>query len=562
MSPMRKSLLMKTPPLRASAALRSPIFLLLLLWLAYLVLLGLLRRAGLDYGFKIGPQREDLNWMDFFLDSSGSGVAQVFWKLDGRNPLSPWWYVLAEPLIRRSPYGLHVASMVINPFLACCSYLLLDQLARGRAKAFAFSVALVVMLWTFTSSYSHIQWNFYGAAGFTLLSLYFYCRYLDSDRAQASGFVLALICYLVAISTYTLQTGAVIGVFFLALMRTSEPWLKRIKGGIFDCAAFATVFALFSLIWSATTPFHHSVFFEPDLFLFLDQAKQSIWLLVSSPILAQHWQDATNQWTMENLLAVFVAAFAVFAAILVGVAKLFKDDGKAPIVWVLVVLAALSVPTMMLEATSSIWVPGARSPMIQPVFQPLLWVGTAFALSVLLRSGRMAAWIPVIACAGIAAFVMVLALPFNQRLVQTTYHQLNLAKQLKALSVNVPEGTNRYYVVRVTSKDRFSAVSPLLAERNLGVYGRTMLGKKGLRLYILSDSAASCEPRIEYADDAVSIGPAKAGSAEVLTLVYDGKALSVPSVITESDLSGTCVTWKRSRPIEQTATAPVSMGRP
>jgi hypothetical protein len=517
----------------------------------------------MDYGFKIGPQREDLNWMDFFLDSTGAGVAQLFWKLDGRNPLSPWWYILAEPLIRRSPYGLNAASILINPFLACCTYLLLDQLGRGRAKVFAFSVALSVILWTFTSSYSHIQWNFYGAAGFTLLSIYFYCRYLDGARTRAGNLVLALMCYLVAIGTYTLQTGAVIGVFFLALLRTEDPWLEKVKSGLFDCGAFVALFVLFSLIWSATTPLPQSVFFRPDLPLFLGQVTQSIWMFITSPVIGQHWQDAIVQWTAIGLLTVFLSAFAVIAAILVGAAKLFNTEvHAAPIGWVLVVLAALSVPTIMLEATSTIWVPGKRSPMVQPVFQPMLWIGGVFAVTAMLRCFKAPSWIPLIASAGIGALVVILALPYNQRLVQTTHHQLNIASQIKALSANVPEGTNRYYVVRVTSRGRFQGVSPLLAERNLGVYGRTMLGKRGLRLYILEDEGTSCEPRIEYADNTVTIGPAQVRSDEVVTMLYDGKLLVVPKAIREADLSGTCMTWKRSRPIEHPVTELVPVARP
>jgi hypothetical protein len=533
-------------------ALRSPLALLFLLWVAYLLLLGGLRRAGLDYGFKIGPQREDLNWMDFFLDASGGGVAQVFWKLDGRNPLSPWWYVLAEPLIRRSPYGLHVASMVINPFLACCTYLLLDRLGHGRSKAFAFTVALVVMLWTFTSSYSHIQWNFYGAAGFTLLSIHCYCGYIDGNRARGGGMVLALLCYLVAIGTYTLQTGAVVAVFFLALLRSDAAWPERIKRCVFDCGAFVALFLLFSLIWSASTTLPQSVFFSPDLPLFVGQAAQSLWIFITSPIISQHWQDTVNQWTTGNLLVVFIFAFLAIGAILLGVVRMVgPEDAAVPIGWALVVLVALSVPTLLLEATSTIWVPGKRSPMVQPVFQPLLWIGGVFAVFALLKRYALPDWLPFAASAAVAAGVLALALPYNQRLVQTTYHQLNLARQLKPLSANVPEGTTRYYVARVTSKGKFDAVQPLLAERNLGVYGRTMLGQKGLRLYILEDESSSCEPRIDYADEKVTIGLAQVRSDEVVTVFYDGKTITVPKKIEPVDLAGTCMTWSRRRPIEQ-----------
>ena len=299
-----------------------PLAILFLVWIAYLLLLSALRRAGLDYGFKIGPQREDLNWMDFFIDASGGSVAQVFWKLDGRNPLSPWWYIVAEPLIRKSPYGLHAASMLINPFLAFCTYLLLDRLGRGGSKTFAFTVALVVLLWTFTSSYSQIQWNFYGAAGFTLLSIYCYSGYIDSNRARGGGLAMALLLYLVAIGTYTLQTGAVVAVFFLALLRSDAAWPERIKRCAFDCGAFLAMFLLFSLIWSTTTTLPQSVFFSPDLALFAGQTIHSLWLFITAPTISGHWQDAVNQWSAGNFIAVYLASFIVIGAMVLSVARL------------------------------------------------------------------------------------------------------------------------------------------------------------------------------------------------------------------------------------------------
>jgi hypothetical protein len=445
--------------------------------------------------------------------------------------------------------------MLINPFLACVSYLLFDQLGRGRAKGFAFSVALVVLFWTFNSRYNHIQWNFFGAVGFTLLALYFYCRYLDSGRSQASGLVLALLCYLVAISTYTLQTGAPIGIFLLALLRATEPRPARIWNGLFDCTAFVAVFALFSLIWSASTTFPQSVFFKPDLALIVDQAMRSLWLLLASPDIGQHWHDATRQWSPLNLIAVFVAATATCWAVLVLISRFWDDSGKVPLGWTIAILATLSIPTMLLEATNSVWVPGTRSTMIQPAFQPILWIGAVFALCMAIGDSHRRR-VTHVACAAVAAFVLVLALPFNQRLVQTTFHQIRIADQIKLLNAEVAEGTKRYYIVKVVGDKPYSAVSPLLAERNLDVYGRTMLGKKGSRIYVLDKLRPNCEPKVEYLASSVRIGKAEVPDAEVVHLVYDGSGISVPPKVNEEFLNGYCIAWERHQPVVRPGTTP------
>ena len=219
----------------------------------------------------------------------------------------------------------------------------------------------------------------------------------------------------------------------------------------------------------------------------------------------------------------------------------------------MVVLLSLSLPTLMLEATSTIWVPGTRSPMLLPLFQPLLWIAAVYAVWLMLGRYGLPEWLPHVGSAAIAAFVVVLALPYNQRLVQSTHHQLNLGKQLNVLSADLPEGKARYYVTRVISKGRFDAVQPLLAERNLDVYGRTVLHHKGTRLYILEDDSPACEPRIHYADDKVTIGPAQIPSDQVVTLFYDGKLVIKPTEIKAADLAGMCMTWARSRPIDQSS---------
>ncbi len=101
------------------------------------------------------------------------------------------------------------------------------------------------------------------------------------------------------------------------------------------------------------------------------------------------------------------------------------------------------------------------------------------------------------------------------------------------------------------SAGRFDAVSPLLAERNLDIYGRTVLKKLGLRLFILENEHTECEPRMGYTDQTVTIGRAEVRSEQGTTAFYNGWFLTVPAQTRKADLHGACSTWTRTEPIAQ-----------
>ena len=79
----------------------------------------------------------------------------------------------------------------------------------------------------------------------------------------------------------------------------------------------------------------------------------------------------------------------------------------------LLVAACIAAPTIVLEATSDLWTPGTRWPMLMQFWSPFLFCSVLFfGLSKIPTHYWLPVWRGVIACA--AAFVMLLVLGFNR----------------------------------------------------------------------------------------------------------------------------------------------------
>ena len=71
------------------------ILLIFAVWLIFIGTMRVLQWMGLDYGFDIRPFGEFRKWMDLLNEGTGWKPAKLFWSLDYRNALSPWWYLAA-----------------------------------------------------------------------------------------------------------------------------------------------------------------------------------------------------------------------------------------------------------------------------------------------------------------------------------------------------------------------------------------------------------------------------------------------------------------------------------
>jgi hypothetical protein len=365
-------------------------------WLAGNALLLLLQALGRGVGFHVWPMGEDHNWVWLLRACTSKQLPSAFWQIDGRNPLSPYWWLAVRPLVLCDWFpGLFVVRRFIDLFLTVSVFAFLSRLGGGRHLFFAFCCALLTLLWNFNAYREMILWNFLGALGLSVLSLWSYCKYLDSERGNGFYLGSSLLLYLLAIGTYTLQASAFLAVFALGLVRTpvrppsARAWWKQAQLAALDGCLFAATFGIFWLIWVASSPY---MFQMPNAGLpsrglasgqMLEALRKAWWHPSYSELIALtrlHWAPPA-----------LALAAAVGLPCLAGVIEWARreagrgeaGDGPGSLYKTLaltgVVILALSASTLALEASSEIWIPGTRTIMVQQVCHPLLYVGLLFA---------------------------------------------------------------------------------------------------------------------------------------------------------------------------------------
>lgn len=188
---------------------------LVLIWAAANLTLFVLQAMKLGVGLHVHPLGEDRVWIRLVANYPGLTMNRQFWSAESRNPLAPWLYQAFSPLILHLPEGLYLVRKLVDLFLAVSVYLLVNQTTRARLPKFAFACGLLVLAWNFSGYIDQIMWLMLIAFGFSILSAYFYCRYLDSGRLTAEYFVISLLLSFVALATYSIQCGVPIAVYLL-----------------------------------------------------------------------------------------------------------------------------------------------------------------------------------------------------------------------------------------------------------------------------------------------------------------------------------------------------------
>ena len=89
---------------------------------ALLLIIATLGALGFGVGFDVFPIGEDNNWIDMLQRGRGAEAARLFWAIDHRNPLSPWWYIAARPIILGFDAGLLALRYAIAALLAFAAY--------------------------------------------------------------------------------------------------------------------------------------------------------------------------------------------------------------------------------------------------------------------------------------------------------------------------------------------------------------------------------------------------------------------------------------------------------
>src|SRR5262245_56605836 len=191
----------------ALGAVRSVCIDLLLIFAAWSSLIGtllVLQMLGLEFGFNIWPIGEFRNWLQFLQDGPNFAAAKLFWAVDHRNALSPWWYIAARPLIdaySAAPLMLH---LLAGLFVGAAAYLLFAYLPLSRR--FGLSVGMLSVLFLPNVYRDEVIWNFVGALGCTLLSIWLFALFCN-DRRKTGYLAASYLVWFVAIGTYTIQIG-------------------------------------------------------------------------------------------------------------------------------------------------------------------------------------------------------------------------------------------------------------------------------------------------------------------------------------------------------------------
>ncbi|MEO8400902.1 MAG: hypothetical protein ABI597_03760 [Gammaproteobacteria bacterium] len=536
------------------------------IWLVSLFILGGLQLLNLPFGFAVWPMGEDRNWLGFMHDGKGLEMMHEFWKMNDRNPLSPWWWFIGSPLIYQTDWGLYLIRKCVDPFLAIITFFLLDRLGHKQCRTFAFCVAIVVLVWNFSGSFRDINyfnqifWDFLVALGFSLLTIFFYCRYIDNQRTMGSDLGLAMICYFISIASYTLQSGAIIAVAFLGLFRLSKSqnWITRLKHALVDTGFFAAIFLIFNCIWYTVNRNGHA-FYQLNWHTFSDQFLTSMRQFFFHTLYLNATQLTQADWSLWVISVIFIVVFLLFCFILFKFPanKVLDSQVKIPIAWTCMVLLAIALPTMIVESTSNIWYPGSRSLMVQQVWQPMLYIGIIFFIANLFpakNSQRLRRGV-LIAVALIGALASVLNLNYNYRLVVRTQYQATLAKGLKQL--NIPQGVAPFFLVKITGlHNQDIDTIPIL----IGNYGQSLLHQDNATLRTFASQPDPLREhywRIKFGPTGVvNAGPIGDDHSipynNVWIVFFDGKKVWVPERVDKNDFLGLQVDWLRNTPINQT----------
>src|SRR4029078_10919788 len=112
-----------------------------------IVVMALLGYFGLIVGFDVSWIGEDNTWIDILRRGEGSEAARISWAIDNRNPLSPWWYIVARPVILGFDNGLLLLRYAMALVLALSAYYMVLMVAGNRSRSFALGLAITIVLW-------------------------------------------------------------------------------------------------------------------------------------------------------------------------------------------------------------------------------------------------------------------------------------------------------------------------------------------------------------------------------------------------------------------------------
>jgi len=533
------------------------------IWAASSLLLLALQALRVGIGFHVHPLGEDLVWIRMMANYPGFEMDRQWWSLASRNPLAPWWYQAFSSLIFRLPEGLYLVRKLVDLFLAVSVYLLVDQVSRARIPKFACACGVLVLFWNFSGYLDQILWVTLVAFGLSMLSVYFYCRYLDSGRGAAEYFVVSLLLFFMALATYSIQCGVPIAVFLLGLFRrqeTTRAW--RLSSAAFtatkDAFLFCVLLVLFLQIW-ITTSGPTSSYFHLDPGLFLKQLPVSVvnlaWHSDTSALirsLYRHWPLWSVVASVGAAIILFYWLFAVIAKSEATVSTTGMSVDILDLVLVLTVFCALVAPTVLLEATTTTWYPGSRSLMVQQGFQPGVYLSILFLLTEYLfrRTGRGVEYVRNVGIAWLCASAAVIGLEYNRQLSEQTMFERKLETGLKKI---IPAlGKPTHFVVKMKGMKMGVWVSGVNSPMP-SLFVETAYNSNKVWLDPVYEGKPKASKPVTFGSDEQGIYSPESGGwvpyQDVIFLEFDGQRVTRLESIDRETFAGYGALYAREKPL-------------
>ncbi|MGO4389125.1 hypothetical protein AB4Y85_16470 [Microvirga sp. 2YAF29] len=521
-------------------------------WLLLVTLLLVLQASGQNFGFNVWPVGEARIWMKWLQDGPGPLAAQIYWRIDGRNPLSPWWYISVREFIRTYPAAFLVLHLATSLMLGLASYLLVITISAGRARLYGVSLGILAGVFVCSTRVDNIHWLFILALVCSLLSVACFAQFLNSGRRPV-WLLWSLILWMVAYQTYTIQSGAVLAVGVVSFLQGGHPYdarnlVKRAFGAVADALPYATTLLLFVLVWrTASTGVTETTSFSDPGRIF-QSLRQGLWHSDYSA----YWNWAL-QLEPRVVLIVLVSLIPLFFMTQWLGGRSDRDDipiNFLDLARLVLVGICLVVPTVVLEVTSPMHPPGSRWMMLLQFWTPLLVLSvTALALLALPLSSRLKCWIWWGATATFATGAVVLTLGFNQFQINISRQERAFMSELRRIAVEDRRAKAefpRHYLIK--PEPAYWIPSDFLSR----AYIETQSKRFGEVTFRYLRSGTTMHPPIFRPDGVANPEQGERGFApwsRVGVLTWDGTHMTRMSGADRSAFDGLGIDWQRSEPL-------------
>jgi len=528
-------------------------------WAVWLCTLAILGWLGQGTGLAVWPMGEDRNWINLLMPHSAGATARGFWQIDHRNPLSPWWYIAFRPMIRGWPYGLFMLRNIVGLALALSAYALIATWLGATARSFAVTVACLIAIFTANAFFDQIYWNFHVALVCSILCVTCYLRHC---REPASGQWLAgaLSLWLMAIATYTIQTGAIAAIAYIVWSqqarnatggRSARDWVLRLREVFSATWPFALILLLFILIWQTTSLPAENFVGAPSLGRLLASLGAGLW-----------HQDSTLMGAMlvisTHALAYLALGILVFLVVVVRVRP--AEVGAGPMAGLIVLVGCLTLPTLLVETVGAQWPPGSRWRMIYQFTTPVFYLAIlGLAAAVLPAAIARQIWrCGVAACFALAAIA---SLAHNERQVSLTASERNLRRVIigdAAGQAGLSAGL--HYLVLLDDGTRWFSQDVLSP-----VYAKTWFPGLAINFRLVPStgvySGLQQGPSVSFNEDGVahaSLDGSTVPYAQVRIIRARGGQFVVVNRLQQADIEGFKAKWQRAEPVVLAACAPAT----